>query len=203
MTNERNAPSLTETEALAAARAVTTLFQKWELTDAEALDLLSGMTAETWSAWKAGRFGPVSTELGARLSHLIGVHKALRLIFSGDQARVYGWVSRDNAAFGGLPALVVMREEGASGLLHVRLHLENQLSSPDEGRLTTRDRAFREGVRRLERRVSVADLLTDVQRERIARDDPFEVADPAHPAMKRNERSLTTPAFPGTGPCPG
>lgn len=202
MQDEQNAPSLTETEALAAARAITTLFQKWELTDAEALDLLGGVPDETWSAWKSGRFGPVSTELGARLSHLIGVHKALRLIFSGDQARVYGWVRRDNAAFGGLPALVVMREEGASGLLHVRLHLENQLSSPDEGGLTPRDRAFREGVRRLEGRVSVADLLTDVQRERIARDDPFEVADPEHPAMKMDERSLTTPAS-GTGPCPG
>jgi hypothetical protein len=203
MQDEQDAPTLTEEEARAAAKAVTTLLQRWGLSDAEARDLLGGVPEETWAAWKGGAFGPVSPNLGARLSHLLGVHKALRLIFSGDQARVYGWVRRDNAAFGGLPALVVMREEGASGLLHVRLHLENQLSSPDEGRLTTRDRAFREGVRRLERRVSVADLLTDVQRERIARDDPFEVADPAHPAMKRNERSLTTPAFPGTGPCPG
>ena len=171
MTNERNAPSLTETEALAAARAVTTLFQKWELTDAEAQDLLGGMTAETWSAWKAGRFGPVSTELGARLSHLIGVHKALRLIFSGDQARVYGWVRRDNAAFGGLPALLVMREADASrllnggtptsGLLHVRLHLEDQLAGPAE-----------EAAGPLDGPVRLELLLADVQRERMTRADP-------------------------------
>ena len=138
MTNEQDAPSLTETEALAAARAVTTLFQKWELTDTEALDLLGGMTAETWSAWKAVTFGPVSPELGVRLSHLLGVHKALRVIFAGDEARVYGWVRLGNAAFGGLPALLMMREADASrplhgetptsGLPHVRLHLEDQLA---------------------------------------------------------------------------
>ena len=203
MTNEQDASQLTETETLAAAKAITTLFQKWELTDAEALDLLGEVQEETWSAWKSGRFGPVSTELGARLSHILGVHKALRIIFAGDEPRVYGWVRLENAAFGGLPALLVMREDDISGLLHVRLHLENQLSSPEEDGLTTPNRAFREGVRRLEGRVSVADLLIDVMRERIARDDPFEVADPEHPAMKMDERSLTTPAFPGTGPCPG
>lgn len=202
MTNEQDAPTLTEEEALAAARAITTLFQKWELTDAEALDLLGGVPGETWSAWKSGRFGPVVPELGTRLSHILGVHKALRIIFAGDEARVYGWVRLGNAAFEGLPALLVMREEDISGLLHVRLHLENQLSSHEEDGLTTRDRAFREGVRRLEGRVSVADLLTDVMRERIALDDPFEVADPEHPAMKMDERSLTTPAS-DTGPCPG
>ena len=138
MQDEQNAPSLTETEALAAAKAVTALFQRWNLNEGEAQDLLGGMTAETWSAWKAGRFGPVSPDLGVRLSHLLGVHKALRIIFAGDEARVYGWVRRDNAAFGGLPALLVMREADASrllnggtptsGFLHVRLHLEEQLA---------------------------------------------------------------------------
>jgi hypothetical protein len=168
MTNKQDAPSLTETEALAAARAVTTLFQRWGLSDEEAQDLLGGVSAETWSAWKAGRFGPVSPELGVRLSHLLGVHKALRLIFSGDENRVYGWVRLGNAAFGGLPALLVMREEvasrllngeaPASGLLHVRLHLEKQLPSPHE-----------DGAGRLDGPVNLTDLLSDVQGERMAR----------------------------------
>ena len=130
MQNEQDAPTLTDEEACAAAKAVTNLFQRWGLSDAEARDLLGGVPDETWSVWKDGDFGPVGPELGARLSHLLGVHKALRLIFSGDEARVYGWIRRENAAFGGVPALVVMREEGITGLLHVRLQLEDQLTEP-------------------------------------------------------------------------
>lgn len=220
MQDERNGPVLTEEEARAAAKAVTTLFQRWELSDEEARDLLGGPSAETWSAWKAGAFGPVSPDLGARLSHLLGVHKALRLIFSGDQARVYGWVRLGNAAFGGLPALLVMREDLAArhlngeevpGLLHVRLHLEDQLIGLEE-EVTTRDQAFQEGYSPLEGRVSLADLLTDVQRERIARDDPFEVADLSHPAMRGTGEGAPLPnpteptrpgAFQGRGRCPG
>jgi len=83
MQDEQDAPTLTEEEASAAAKAVTALFQRWELSDAEARDLLGKVSAETWTDWKEGRFGPVSPDLGARLSHLLGVHKALRLIFSG------------------------------------------------------------------------------------------------------------------------
>jgi len=173
MQDEQDAPSLTDEEARAAAKAVTALFQRWGLSDEEARDLLGGVPYGTWSAWTGGDFGPVSPALGARLSHLLGVHKALRLIFSGDEARVYGWVRLGNAAFGGLPALYMMRGEGISGLLHVRLHLEDQLSGLED-EATTRDRAFQEGVSRLEGRVSLADLLNDVQRERISRDDPFE-----------------------------
>lgn len=177
MQEEQDAPALTEEEARAAAKAVTTLLQGWGLSDEEARDLLGEVSAETWSAWKGGAFGQVSPDLGARLSHLLGVHKALRLIFSGDQARAYGWVRLGNTAFGGLPALLVMQEEGISGLLHVRLHLEDQLSGLEE-EVTTRDQAFQEGLRRLEGRVSLADLLTDVQRERISRDDPFRARGP-------------------------
>lgn len=183
MQDEQDAPALTEEEARAAAKAVTTLLQGWGLSDEEARDLLGEVSAETWTDWKGGRFGPVSPDLGARLSHLLGVHKALRLIFSGDQARAYGWVRLGNTAFGGLPALLVMQEEGISGLLHVRLHLEDQQSGLED-EAATRDRAFQEGLRRLEGRVSLADLLTDVQRERISRDDPFELADLEHPAMR-------------------
>lgn len=154
MQDEQDAPTLTEEEARAAAKAVTALFQRWDLSDEEARDLLGEVPEETWTDWKGGRFGPVSPDLGARLSHLLGVHKALRLIFSGDEGRVYGWVRLGNAAFGGLPALLVMREDLAArhlngeeeipGLLHVRLHLEDQLIGLEE-EVTTRNRAFQEG----------------------------------------------------------
>lgn len=189
MQDELDAPTLTEEEARAAAKAVPTLFQRWELSDEEARDLLGEVPEETWTDWKGGAFGPVSPDLRARLSHLLGVHKALRRIFAGDEARVYGWVRLGNAAFAGLPALLVMQEDGISGLLHVRLHLEDQLSGLED-EAATRDHAFQEGVRRLAGRVSLADLLTDVQRERMSRDDPFELADPEHPAMRSTRAIL-------------
>jgi hypothetical protein len=79
------------------------------------------------------------------------------------------------------PALT--EEEEIPGLLHVRLNLEDEPIRLEEHEATTRDRAFQEGCGPLEGRMSLADLLTDVQRERISRDDPFEVPDLSHPAM--------------------
>lgn len=53
-----------------------------------------------------------------------------------------------------------------------------------DGFVTTRARAYAEGLMLLAGRVSVAERLTERQRERISRDDPFEVSDPAHRAMR-------------------
>ena len=52
-------------------------------------------------------FPPVATGSAARLSNLMGIHKALRIIFSEAQ-RGYAWIKAGNAAFAGASALDVM-----------------------------------------------------------------------------------------------
>ena len=98
---------ITQEEAAAMFRAVLNLFSKWELTDEQAAALLD-MPVRSYRRWKAEGAGRVSRDGAARLSNLMGIHKALRIIFSEPQ-RGYAWIKAGNAAFAGARALDIMR----------------------------------------------------------------------------------------------
>ena len=72
---------ITQDEASAMFRAVLNLFGKWELTDEQAATLLD-MPVRSYRRWKAEGPGRVSRDGRARLSNVMGIHKALRIIFS-------------------------------------------------------------------------------------------------------------------------
>ena len=120
---EPDADLLTDAEAEALARATLRLFDRWQLTDAEARDLLGGMTARTWARWKAGEVGRITRDLGTRMSLLMGIHKALRYMFS-EAERGYGWIRQPNTAFAGQSALAVMRGGTLFHLARVRSYLD-------------------------------------------------------------------------------
>ncbi|MFE3837992.1 MbcA/ParS/Xre antitoxin family protein [Pseudogemmobacter sonorensis] len=115
---------LTDEEARASARAVTNLFRHWELSDDEACDLLGGISSRTWARWKAGEIGRIDRDLATRLSLFLGIHKALRYMFGHDAPRLYGWIRRENAAFGGDSALNVVRRGQLMDLYRVRQYLD-------------------------------------------------------------------------------
>lgn len=72
----------------------------------------------------AGRLkGRVSRDGAARLSNLMGVHKALRIIFSEAQ-RGYAWIKAGNAAFAGSSALDVMLGGELTDIMRVRRYLD-------------------------------------------------------------------------------
>jgi len=116
-------PAITDAEGLAMARAAVRLFGLWELTDAEACVLLGELSPRTYARWKAGDIGRIGRDLKARLSNLMGIHKALRIIFT-EPARAYGWVRRPNQAFGGRSALEVMLQGDLLDLVRVRRYLD-------------------------------------------------------------------------------
>lgn len=118
------APEITDAEGEAMARATVNLFSRWGLTDAQACILLGGLSSRTWARWKAGEIGRVPRDLKARLSNLMGIHKALRIIFT-EAARSYEWVRLDNAAFGGASALDVMLGGELTDIMRVRRYLDN------------------------------------------------------------------------------
>src|SRR5690625_998123 len=84
-------PQITAEETAAMARAVIRLFDKWQLSDVEAREILGGIPARTYARWKAGSPGRIDRDLATRLSLLMGIHKGLRYLFS-DVARGYAWV---------------------------------------------------------------------------------------------------------------
>lgn len=113
---------ITDEEGEAMLRAVLYLFGKWAITDEEAATLLD-LPVRTYRRWKGGRPGRLDRDTKARLSNLLGIHKALRILFM-DPARGYEWIRVENAVFGGTSALGVMLGGELTDLMRVRRYLD-------------------------------------------------------------------------------
>jgi hypothetical protein len=113
---------ITDEEAAAMFRACVNLFGRWGVSDAEAATLLD-TAPRSYARWKAGEPGRLGRDQKARLSNLMGIHKALRIIFR-DPERVYGWVRLPNRAFGMRPALEVMLGGELTDIMRVRRYLD-------------------------------------------------------------------------------
>ncbi|MDB5686929.1 MAG: hypothetical protein JWR77_1518 [Rhizorhabdus sp.] len=120
--------AFSEAEERAMQRAAIALFDRWDLSDGEAAVLLGDIAPRSFQRWKQGQLGRVGPDLAARLSNLIGIHKALRLLFA-EKERGYGWIRRANAAFGGRSALDVMLGGQLTDLMRVRRYLDAQRSA--------------------------------------------------------------------------
>jgi len=115
-------PGITDAEAEAMFRAAVNLFRLWGVTDAEA-GILLDLPPRTFARWKAGAIGRIGRDGRARLSNLMGIHKALRLIFR-EPARAYTWVKAPNDAFGGQRALDIMLRGELTDLMRVRRYVD-------------------------------------------------------------------------------
>lgn len=116
-------PHITTAEAEAMARAVINLFDRWKLSDSAAREILGGLPARTYARWKAGDLGRIDRDLATRLSLLMGIHKALRYIFSSPE-RGYAWIGKPNDAFGGRTPAEVMGQGDMFSLARVRSYLD-------------------------------------------------------------------------------
>lgn len=113
----------TRGEVQAMQRAVINLGKRWEINDAQMAVLLGGLSSRTFARWKTGEYGAPSVDVCARMSNLLGIHKALRLLFK-DAARGYGWIKRANDTFDGQSALEIMLRGQLTDLMRVRRYLD-------------------------------------------------------------------------------
>lgn len=109
-------------DAAALFRAALNLFRLWAVSDEQASIILD-LSRRTYARWKAGDIGRISRDGQARLSNLMGIHKALRTIFR-DPARGYAWIKAPNEIFGGRSALAVMLDGEITDLMRVRRYLD-------------------------------------------------------------------------------
>ncbi len=116
------AEPITDAEGAAMFRAVLRLVQAWGVTDDQASILLD-LPVRTFRRWKAGEQGRIDRDGKARLSNLIGIHKALRIIFT-EPARGYRWIKTANEAFGSRSALEIMLGGDLTDLMRVRRYLD-------------------------------------------------------------------------------
>jgi hypothetical protein len=108
------------------ARVVVQLLERWKLSAVDQATLLglSANSRSTIARYRRGEPLADSPDLIARAGHLLGIHKALRIIFPHDRELAYRWVSAPNRRFGGEPPLAVMRRHGYEGILAVRRYLD-------------------------------------------------------------------------------
>jgi hypothetical protein len=114
---------VTGAEAAAMLRAVFKLFQLWGTSDAQARVLLGEPSASTFYRWKRGDVGSIPRDTIYRLGDLMGIHKALRYMFT-DPKRGYAWIAKPNDAFGGRSALDRMLAGAPSDITAVRAYLD-------------------------------------------------------------------------------
>ncbi len=113
---------ITDQEAAAMFRACLNLFRLWGVTDEQAATVLD-LPRRTFARWKAGEIGRIGRDGKARLSNLMGIHKALKIVFR-DPSRGYAWIKAPNEAFGGASALDVMLGGELTDLMRVRRYLD-------------------------------------------------------------------------------
>jgi hypothetical protein len=121
-----SAQPLSDEEAAAMFRAVLNLFRLWGISEEQAAILLD-LNRRTYARWKAGELGRVGRDGKARLSNLMGIHKALRTIFR-EPMRGYEWIKAQNEIFAGQSALDVMLGGELTDLMRVRRYLDAERS---------------------------------------------------------------------------
>ena len=106
-----------------AMRAFFRLAGLWGLTMEQARLLLGQPSRATLYNWKAGRVRSVPYDTLRRISYLLGIYKALQILYRDPQL-ADAWISRPNAAFGGQSALERMLAGDLTDLAAVRAHLD-------------------------------------------------------------------------------
>jgi len=104
---------------------VTQLLDHWHLSVAEQASVLglSAASRSTLARYRNGEPLADNRDLLERASHLLGIHKSLRMLFPHDRDLVYRWMTQVNRRIGARPVDLVI-ERGFEGLLVLRRYLD-------------------------------------------------------------------------------
>ena len=97
----------------------------WNVSDEDARQLLGGVSAESYDAMKSKDSArTLSEDQLMRVSYLVGIYKALRILHSDKIATAWMTRPNDNNIFGGMTPLAYCVREGIPGLATVRKLLD-------------------------------------------------------------------------------
>lgn len=110
-----------------ALRAFFKLAERWNLRVAEQRKLLGDPPESTFYKWKRERAGALGRDTLERISYLLGIFKALAILFP-QADRADAWLRKPNLAptFGGHSALERMLSGNVADLFVVRQYLDAQ-----------------------------------------------------------------------------
>ena len=108
-------------------RAFFKLAERWDLRVAEQRKLLGDPPESTFYKWKREQDGALGRDTLERISYLLGIFKALAILFP-DPARADAWLRKSSSAvtFGGQSALDRMLSGNVADLFVVRQYLDAQ-----------------------------------------------------------------------------
>ena len=107
----------------AGLKAFFALADHWHLNAEQARILLGQPSERTFYNWKGGKVGSPSHDTMSRIGYLLGIHRALRTLFSNPE-NVYGWISQKNDDFKGQTPLQRMLGGDLTDVAYVRQYLD-------------------------------------------------------------------------------
>ena len=110
-----------------ALRSYFRLTAQWGLSSEQERILLGSPSRSTFYRWKRNRLGRLRKDTLERISYMLGIYRALHVLYSRD-AQADGWLKRPNTAplFGGKCALDRMLGGRVGDLYAVRQCLDSQ-----------------------------------------------------------------------------
>jgi antitoxin Xre/MbcA/ParS-like protein len=123
--DRRGDPEVRRRLSAPAMRSFLNIGKAWALSVDEQRGLLGWPAASTYYKYKAGDVGTLSYDMLTRISLLLGIYKALHILYP-DDALADRWVKlpNSNPMFGGSPALSLMVNGGIDGLTQTRRLLD-------------------------------------------------------------------------------
>jgi hypothetical protein len=123
--DRRGDPDVRKRMSAPAMRSFLRIGRAWDLSVEEQRGLLGWPAASTYYKYKAGEVGTLSYDTLTRISLLLGIYKALHILYP-DDALADRWVKlpNSNPMFGGKPALALMVDAGIDGLTQTRRLLD-------------------------------------------------------------------------------
>lgn len=105
------------------------LFKKWDLSQADQLELLgmSPNSRQMLSRYAEGHPLPKNRDTLDRVGLLFSIHRALRTLYPENPEVCYSWVKLRNDLFGGKAPLSVMKLNGFLGIAQVARYLDHYM----------------------------------------------------------------------------
>lgn len=111
------------------AKVVMRLFDKWELSQSDRLNLLglSPNSRQMLSRYAQGQPLPKQPDLMDRVGLLLTIHRSLRMLYPENADICYSWIKLKNELFGGITPLELMKAGGLLGIAQIARYLDQYL----------------------------------------------------------------------------
>jgi hypothetical protein len=107
-----------------ALRAFFNIAERWKVRDEDARALLGGVSNGPYYAWRKEPKRTLGTDTLLRISFLIGIFKALNILYGEALADEWVRLPNQNRIFGGQPPLEYMKAGGIPAMQTVRRLLD-------------------------------------------------------------------------------